>query len=218
MYVEAYNTGIVSVMMTIDYVDDYCEDDDHGVAMAMAMAVKAVVDYCSGGGDGGEGDDDAAADDGDDDEDDDDGDDDYYRKTHLWVICVIRLGVVHKYCVATISLFTVIDVGYCNGVCSTLTHGTKAWTHTPRALAMLNGFNSRKLHRITGRSYREEATTPSYDLLTDVRTRRHQWLGLYLRMPANRLVRRSVLALGQRTRPPYQPGSLLMDTPFPLEN
>ena len=91
-------------------------------------------------------------------------------------------------------------------------------TLTPRALAMLNGFNSRKLHRITGRSYREEATTPSYDdLPTAVRTRRHQWLGHILRMPDDRLVRRVVLALGQRAGPPYQPGSILMDTPFPLD-
>ena len=71
---------------------------------------------------------------------------------------------------------------------------------TPRALATLNGFNSRQLHRITGRSYQEEAITPSYDLLTAVRTRRHHWLGHILRMPADRLVCRAVLALGQRER------------------
>ena len=106
---------------------------------------------------------------------------------------------------------------YAASVCSTLTHGSEAWILTPRALATLNGFNSRQLHRITGRSYREEATTPSYDLLTAVRTRRHQWLGHILRMPANRLVRRAVLALGQRAGPPYQPGSILMDAPFPLD-
>ena len=104
---------------------------------------------------------------------------------------------------------------YAASVCSTLTHGSEAWILTPRALATLNGFNSRQLHRIPGRSYREEATTPSYDLLTAVRTRRHQWLGHILRMPANRLVRRAVLALGQRAGPPYQPGSILMDAPFP---
>ena len=58
-------------------------------------------------------------------------------------------------------------------------------------------------HRITGRSYREEATKPSYDLLAARRTRRHHWLGHILRMAADRLVRRAVLALGQRTGPPY---------------
>ena len=106
---------------------------------------------------------------------------------------------------------------YAASVCSTLTHGSEAWTLTPKALATLNGFNSRQLHRITGRSYREEATQPSYDLLGAVRRRRHQWLGHILRMPADRLVRRAVLALGRRGGPPYQPGSLLMDTPLPLD-
>ena len=105
---------------------------------------------------------------------------------------------------------------YAASVCSTLTHGSEAWILTPRALATLNGFNSRQLHRITDRSYRDEATKPSYDLLTAVRTRRHHWLGHILRMPADRLVRRAVLALGQRAGPPYLPGSLLMDTPLPL--
>ena len=105
---------------------------------------------------------------------------------------------------------------YAASVCSTLTHGSEAWMLTPRALATLSGFNSRRLHRITGRSYQEEAATPSYDLLTAVRTRRHHWLGHILRMPADRLVRRAVLALGQRDGPPYQPGSILMDKPLPL--
>ena len=97
---------------------------------------------------------------------------------------------------------------YAASVCSTLTHGSEAWMLTPRAMAMLNGFNSRQLHRITGRSYREEATTPtkpSYDLLNAVRTRRHQWLGHILQMPTDRLVRRAMLALGQQTGPPYEP-------------
>ena len=106
--------------------------------------------------------------------------------------------------------------GYAVSVCSTLTHGSEAWMLTPRALATLNGFNSRQLHRITGRSYREWATKPSYDLLTAVRTRRHQWLGHILRMPADHLVRHAVLALGQQTGPAYQPNSLLMNTPLSL--
>ena len=105
---------------------------------------------------------------------------------------------------------------YAASVCSTLTHGSEAWILTPRALATLNGFNSRQLHRITGRSYRDEATKPSYDLLTAVRTRRHHWLGHIMRMPTDRLVRRAVLALGQRAGPPYLPGSLLMGTPLTL--
>ncbi len=104
-------------------------------------------------------------------------------------------------------------------LCSECLLDSDAWQRgvdAPRALATLNGFNSRQLHRITGRSYREEATKPSYDLLTAVRTRRHQWLGHILRMPADRLVRHAVLAVGQQTGPAYQPDSLLMNTPLPL--
>ena len=104
---------------------------------------------------------------------------------------------------------------YAASVYSTLTHGSEACALTPRALATLNGFISRQLHRITGRSYREEATKPSYDLLKAVRPRRHHWLGHILRMPADRLVRPALLTLGQRPGPPYQSGSLLMDTPSP---
>ena len=44
----------------------------------------------------------------------------------------------------------------------------------------------------------------------------HKWLGHILRMPAIRLVRCAVLALGQRAGPPYQPRILLMDMPLPL--
>ena len=86
---------------------------------------------------------------------------------------------------------------YAASVCSTLTHASEAWMIAPRALATINDFNSRQLHCITGCSYCEVATNPSYDLLTAVRTRRHQCLGHTLRMPADRLVRRAVLAMGQ---------------------
>ena len=51
---------------------------------------------------------------------------------------------------------------------------------------------------------------------TAVRRRRRQWLGHILRMPADNLVRRAVLAQGQRAGPPYHPDCLLMDTPLPL--
>ena len=85
----------------------------------------------------------------------------------------------------------------------------RTWTLTPRALY---GFNSWQLHRITGRSYHEEATKPS----AGCADAEHHWLGHILGMPADRLVRRAVLALGQRVGPPYHPGSLLMDMPLPI--
>ena len=106
---------------------------------------------------------------------------------------------------------------YAACVCSTLTHGSEAWTLTPSAMKALNGFNSRQLHRITGRPYRDEATHPSYDLLAAIRLRRHRWLGHILRMPPERLLHRAVRALGQRGGPPYQPGSLLMDATLPMD-
>ena len=106
---------------------------------------------------------------------------------------------------------------YAACVCSTLTHGSEAWTLTPSAMKALNGFNSRQLHRITGRPYRDEATHPSYDLLAAIRLRRHRWLGHILRMPPERLLHRAVRALGQRGGPPYQPGSLLMDATLPVD-
>ena len=106
---------------------------------------------------------------------------------------------------------------YAACVCSTLTHRSEAWTLTPSAMKALNGFNSRQLHRITGRPYRDEATHPSYDLLAAIRLRRHRWLGHILRMPPERLLHRAVRALGQRGGPPYQPGSLLMDATLPMD-
>ena len=42
---------------------------------------------------------------------------------------------------------------YAACVCSALAQGSGAWMRMPRALATRNGFNSRKLQRITGRSY-----------------------------------------------------------------
>ena len=92
---------------------------------------------------------------------------------------------------------------YAACVCSTLTHGSEAWTLTPSAMKALNGFTSRQLHRITGRPYRDEATHPAYDLLAAIRLRRHRWLGHILRMPPERLLHRAVRALGQRGGPPY---------------
>ena len=96
---------------------------------------------------------------------------------------------------------------YAASVCATLTHGSEAWMLTPRALATLNGFNSRQLHRITGRSYREEATKPSDGCANAEASVAGPYPADAWRPPS---------AQGQQTGPPYQPGSLLMDTPLPL--
>ena len=95
-------------------------------------------------------------------------------------------------------------------VCSSFTHACEAWTLTDTVLRKINGFNSRCLHVITGESYRDTATSPIVDLLLQIRRRRMRYLGHLLRMPPERLVRKTLLAYidGGRHVPE---GSLLMD-------
>ena len=99
---------------------------------------------------------------------------------------------------------------YKKSVCTVFAHGSEAWTLTPSIRRSVNGFNSRCLHRITERSYRLEATEPTFNLVRALRQRRRRWLGHILRMPDERLVRRTVLETAGNG-PPYPPGSLLMD-------
>ena len=80
-------------------------------------------------------------------------------------------------------------------VCSTLTHCCTAWALARKVTRLINGFNSRCLHVITGQDYRDTATTPVYDLVLAVRQRRMRYLGHVLRMPPDRIVRRALVAL-----------------------
>ena len=86
---------------------------------------------------------------------------------------------------------------YLMSVCSTLTHSCEAWAATRTVVRMINGFNSRCLHAITGEDYRTTATVPVYNLVLAVRKRRlsQRYLGHVLRLPAENIVRRSLLAL-----------------------
>ena len=59
-----------------------------------------------------------------------------------------------------------------------------AWALTRTVTRMVNGFNSRSLHVITGQDYRVTTTTPVYDLVLAVRKRRMRYLGHVLRLPA----------------------------------
>ena len=77
-------------------------------------------------------------------------------------------------------------------VCSTLTHSCEAWTLTRTVVRMINGFNSRCRHAITGEEYRTTATVPVYNLVLAVRKRRLRYLGHVLRLPAESIVRRSL--------------------------
>ena len=65
---------------------------------------------------------------------------------------------------------------YRASVSSTFTHGSETWTLKPAALRSVNGFNSRSLHRITNRSYRDKAVDPSSNLMRVVQQRRKCWL------------------------------------------
>ena len=100
---------------------------------------------------------------------------------------------------------------YVAGVCSQLTYGSEEWRLDEKTTRMLNGTNSRLLHKITGKSYKEEASeeTRTFDLVRWIRARRAQWLGHILRMDPNRMVHQAVKVLhANRT-----PGDLLMDAP-----
>ena len=105
---------------------------------------------------------------------------------------------------------------YESTICSTFTHGSETWVLRPAVLRSVNGFNSRCLHRITGRSYRLEDVEPTFNLVRAVRQRRKRWLGHILRMPEDRLLRRTVCSLAVNA-PPYPPGSLFMDCDRPLQ-
>ena len=95
-------------------------------------------------------------------------------------------------------------------VCSSLTHCCEAWTLNRAVTRMINGFNSRCLHVLTGEHYRETAIAPAYDLVLAVRRRRLRYLGHVLRMPAERMVRRALLALVSDSVM-YPTGSLFSD-------
>ena len=99
---------------------------------------------------------------------------------------------------------------YKTAVCSTLTHACEAWDFTKEARRTVNGFNSRCLNRLTGKSYRATATDPDFDLVLAIRKRRMRYLGHLLRMSSDRLVRRTLIAYVSSPDGPPK-GSLLDD-------
>ena len=91
-----------------------------------------------------------------------------------------------------------------------LMHVSEAWTLHPKAIESMKGWNSRHLLIITRHSFREEAVTPSFDLVRAIRQRLHRWLGHVLRMPEDRLIKQTVSYIGS-AGPPYEQGSVMMD-------
>ena len=68
---------------------------------------------------------------------------------------------------------------------------------------------------VTGRTYREEAVVPSYDVVKKIRSRRLRWLGHVLREEETYLVRRVLLLYmaDKLNTGGYPAGSILMDAP-----
>jgi hypothetical protein len=70
---------------------------------------------------------------------------------------------------------------YITGIVSILAYGVEAWDMNEKVRTRLRGWNSRCLHTITGRSYRDEAVSPTFDLVASILSRRQKWLGHVLR-------------------------------------
>ena len=105
---------------------------------------------------------------------------------------------------------------YAATVCSTLTHDSEAWTLTPRALATLYGFNWHQLHRIIGRSYREEVITHHMTLRAGRGI--SGWATSFVCILTARCGARCWQWADEGGRPTHrQPGILLMDATLPLD-
>ena len=83
---------------------------------------------------------------------------------------------------------------YKSSVCSTLTHACEAWNITQDVRKMINGFNSRCLHVITGKPYRDTAVNPVFNLILAIRKCRLRFLCHILHLEPNRLIRRTLEA------------------------
>ena len=77
---------------------------------------------------------------------------------------------------------------YRTAVCSTFTHACEALDLNENVKKMINGFNSRCIHVITKKEYRDTATIPDHDLVLSIRRRS------ILRMDTSKLLRRTLVA------------------------
>jgi hypothetical protein len=105
---------------------------------------------------------------------------------------------------------------YMAGIVSIVAYGVEAWDMTEKIKTRLRGWNSRCLHMITGRSYRDEALIPTFDLVACILSRRQKWLGHMLRSNEAFLARRVLLGEAQHHKSQglqYKPGSLLSEAP-----
>ena len=100
---------------------------------------------------------------------------------------------------------------YKTAVVSLMTYGSEAWRLDEKTIAKLNGCNAMCLSHITGKSAHAEASarTRTYDLVADIRKRRHKWLGHILRLSGQRYVKEAVKAQMHLDLP----GNITMDAP-----
>ena len=123
-----------------------------------------------------------------------DGDDQVDVRHRMDIAQAVFGSLIHLWTDHRLSRETKLRL-YKLSLCSSLTNCCTAWALTRTVTRMVNGFNSRSLHVITGEDYRVTSTTPVYDLVLDVRKRRMRYLGHVLRLPPDRIVRRSLIAL-----------------------
>lgn len=102
------------------------------------------------------------------------------------------------------------------GIVSILAYGVESWNLTADVMRALRGWNSRCLHRLTGRSHREECVDPTFDLVGHLQQRRQKWIKCLLDSPEESLPRRVFLAEAEellKAGERYPEGSLLAECP-----
>ena len=104
---------------------------------------------------------------------------------------------------------------YKSAVTSLLTYGSEAWQLDEKTCASINGASARCLSRFTGQSSHEEASAKkrTYDMVSAIRKRRHQWLGHILRLEDTSEGYRLVKLAARMQWELGQPGNICMDAP-----
>jgi hypothetical protein len=127
-----------------------------------------------------------------------------------------RFGTLHEvWRDKKLPVFAKVRIYAC-AVVSVLTYGNEIWRLDAKTLASLRGWNARCLAAMTGRSFRDETVTPTFDLVSRLRSRRLRWAGHILRLEESNLMRRVLLASVELGRESGQEqGGILMDAlPF----
>ena len=111
---------------------------------------------------------------------------------------------------------------YQSNVLSTVVWGSESWLLTKTVMQKLNGWNSRCVSLITGKSAHDEASPrkQSMSLPGIIQFRRMVWLGHLLRCPDGCLERRALLRYAElrRRKIVVEPGDFLMDAPAHSDN